>query len=523
MFAAAVGLFLLIGAADVLLLFFLRALRLADDERIRWALGARAGDRLTRSAMEGAVVGVGALLVTAASGTVFLRVLLSLAPPEIPRLDLVRLDLASLGAGAVAALATTLVAALTAAYVARPRGARQVAAGRHSGGPWTQRVRAGLVSLESALSLVLVAAALILGRSFQAYGDWSPGFPVEGLASAQLFASTAEVTDAAAAADAWRRVEEHARAIPGVRAASTVSAGPLFGGSETATYTTDAGEAGPRPVARWYDASPGYFATLGRTLVAGRSLDERDTRGAEQVAVLNETMARRAFPGLDPIGRVVRFPETDLSFRVVGVVADVPPLVPGEPSESEIFWSNRQLPRWGAFLVTRLEPGTAIPDVEAGLAALEPTISVGSLRPLLERWDAALVRPRFLVFLIGVFAALAALLAAGGLFAVLSVSVSERMREMGIRVALGAPRGLVLWRTLRGGIVLAGGGALVGAVLIVSAEAALVRAVPGLAPAGLLLLGASIALMLSAAVAAALPAAIRASRADPVDLLRDPG
>lgn len=522
MFGAAVALFLLIGAANVFNLFFLRALRLHDNDRIRHALGSRDHDRIARKALEGLLIGSGALVVTILAGTVFLQLFLRLAPPEIPRLDRVHLDPAAiLGSGALA-MGVALLAAVVAAQATRPRGRWSLTTGRATPGAWIRRIRGGLVAAEAALCLILVAAGGILLRSFQGYSRWDPGFEVEGLSAVQLFASTAEVIDASQAADAWQRVEEYAARIPGVRSTATVSAGPLFGGEETDVYTTDLDPGdGPRATLRWYDASPGYFSTLGRDVLAGRTFDERDAIGTETVAVINETLSRRAFPGMDPLGHSLRLPEGGLELRIVGVVADVPPLVPNEPADAEVFWSNRQLPRWGSFLVTRLEPGASVTDVETALNDLEPTISVGSLRPLSERFGAALVRPRFLVFLIGIFAGMAILLAAGGLFAVLSVSVTEHLRELGIRVALGAPRRRLALRTLGRGIALVGVGALIGSLLHLSAESALVRVVPGLAPAGPLLLIAAAGLLLGTGALAALPAALRAGRADPLELLRD--
>lgn len=522
MFGAAVGLFLVIGAANVFNLFVLRALRLQDNDRIRHALGSRSGDRLTAKALEGALIGGGALIVTVLSGAAFLRLFLELAPPEIPRLGLVRLDAASMLTGGGLAMGVGVLAALVAGWVTRPGGAWAPATGRATPGRWVRRIRFGLVVTEAALCLILVASGGILLRSFHSYSEWYPGFEVSGLAVAQLFASTAEVTDAGRAAEAWRRVEEHAASIPSVRSAATVSAGPLFGGVETDVYTTGLEPSGgPGSTLRWFDASPGYFATLGRGLTAGRALDERDALGAELVAVVNETLARRAFPGVDPLDRTLRLPESELALRIVGVVADVPPLVPHQAVDAEVFWSNRQLPRWGSFLVVRLEPGSSLAAVESALEVLEPTISVGGLGPLEERFDAALVRPRFLLFLIGTFAALAMLLATGGLFAVLSVTVTEHLRELGIRVALGAPRRRLAMKTLGGGIALGGVGAVVGALMQLSAEVALVRLVPGLAPAGPLLLSGAVGLLVLAAGMAALPAAMRAGRADPLALLRD--
>lgn len=522
MFGAAVGAFLLIGAANVFNLFVLRALRLRDNDRIRRALGSRSQDRLVSKALEGLLVGTGALALTVLSGFGFLRLFLLLAPPEVPRLELVRLDPVSILAGALTAMAVSVLAALVAAWATRPREVWNLTTGRATPGPWVRRVRFGLVTTEAALCLMLIASAGILLRSFQGYSRWDPGFEVEGLAAAQLFASSAEVTDAAEAAEAWRRVEDFAATIPSVRSAATVSAGPLFGGVETDVYTTDLETGGASEATlRWYDASPGYFTTLGRELLAGRTLEESDALGTAPVAVINETLSHRAFPGSDPLGRTLRLPESGLELRITGVVADVSPLVPGEATGAEIFWSNRQLPRWGSFLVVRLERGASIASVEATLEELEPTISVGSLRPLSERLDAALVRPRFLVFLVGTFATLAILLATGGLFAVLSVSVTEHFRELGIRVALGAPRRLLVLRTLAGGLGLAGAGAFAGSLLHLSAESALVRLVPGLAPAGPLLLSGAVGLLLLAATLASLPAALRAGRADPLALLRE--
>lgn len=522
-FGAAVLLFVLIGAANVLNLFFFRGLRLHDQDRIRHALGASTRHRLSRKAMEGLLVGIGAAVVALLSGTALLSLLVRMAPPDIPRLDLVSVEPVSIVAGVVIAVSVSLLAALISGQVIRwgsGPSSSALSGGRTSAGPWVRRVRSGLVATEAALALVLVASGAILVRSFHAYGEWDPGFAIDGLATVQLFASTAEHPDGASVAEAWRRVEDFAAGVPGVRSAATVSAGPLFGGEETDVYRTDPSMAEALPSLRWYDASPGYFDVLDRRLVAGRDLLPTDDQGAERVAVINQALARQAFGADDPVGRTLELPETELSFRVVGVVADVPRLVPGEPAQAEIFWSNRQLPRWGSFLVVRLEPGTGLPAVEDALESLEPSISVGSLRPLDERFETALVRPRFLAFLIVVFASLATLLAAAGLFAVLSVSVVEHMRDLGIRVALGARRPQIVIRVLGGGLTLVTVGLALGAGGYLMVESALIGFLPGLRPAGPVLLMASVGLLVAAAFVAALPPAVRASRADPLELLR---
>lgn len=525
-FGAAVLLFVLIGAANVLNLYFFRGIRLRDQDRIRHALGASTRDRFGRRALEGTLVGIGAAVVALMSGGVLLFILVRVAPPDMPRLDLVSVEPISLLSGVAIAVSVSLLAAMVAAQViqwgARPS-ASSMSGGRSSSGPWVRRVRSGLVATEAALALLLVTSGAMLVRSFHAYGEWDPGFEIEGLAAVQLFASTAEHPDRESVMEAWRSVEEFAASIPGVGAVATVSAGPLFGGEETDVYRTDPTRTEVLPSVRWYDASPGYFAALGRPFVAGRDLRPTDALHGERVAVINETLASQAFGNEDPVGRVIELPESELSLRVVGVVADIPRLVPGEAPQPEIFWSNRQLPRWGSFLVVRLEPGTSVPGVEEALGQLEPSISVGGLRPLEERFRAVLVRPRFLVFLIVVFASMATILAAGGLFAVLSVSVAERMRELGIRVAFGARRRQIIVRTLGSGLILAALGAGVGVSLHLAVEAVLVSVLPGLQPAGPLLLLVSMAVLLAAAFLAAGPPAWRAGNADPVELLRRDG
>jgi len=212
---------------------------------------------------------------------------------------------------------------------------------------------------------------------------------------------------------------------------------------------------------------------------------------------------------------------TDLRFRVVGVVADVPVLEPGRPVPAEIFWRNRQLPRWGAFLVVRLESGVGPAAVEAALEGVEPRFEVGAIRPFETRLRAALVRPRFTLFLVGAFAVLAALLAAGGLLAVLGVGVAERMKELGIRIALGAQRASVVRMVLRNGLALAALGGVPGLLLHLVAKRVVIAGIPGVTGGGWLPLLVAALLPMAVTFLAALPPALRAASADPLALLRD--
>jgi len=516
LFAVAVALFTFIGAANVLNLFLFRSLRARHDDAIREALGAPAGDRLRRGAGEGLVLGVLASVVGLALGFALLRAILALAPPGLPRLEEVTIEPVGV---LITVLLTAGLGVLSAVLAGRVVSGGVRATTRKGTTRWTSRVRSGLVSLETALAVILLASAGVLGRSFLDYASWDPGFPTGGLISAQVFANTAEFRTVSDVAAAWPDLERATRGLAGVRTVATASSGPLFGGEETDTYGVSGEPEGG--VVRWYDVSPGYFGALDRTVLAGRELRDSDASGTERVAVVNATLAGRHGGPQAVLGREVRVQDMDLAFRIVGVVADVPVLEPGRPVPAEIFWSNRQLPRWGSFLVVRLEPGVGPGSVATALEALEPRFDVGSLRPLEERLRAALVRPRFMLFLVGVFAGLAAILAAGGLFAVLGVSVAERMSELGIRLALGAGRERVTRMILGNGMRLATVGIVFGLLVHWVTERLLVSSVPGVRGGGWLPLILAAALPLLIALLAALPPARKAGRADPLSLLRD--
>jgi predicted permease len=314
---------------------------------------------------------------------------------------------------------------------------------------------------------------------------------------------------------------EAVRAVPGVASASLASAGPLFGGTETGTART-AGPGADSTVVRWYDVGPDYFATLGVALRAGRDFTAADRDGAMPVAIVNETLARRLWPGRTPIGERLVTTWSGREMTVVGVVADVRPFQPDQAVRPEVYWPFFQSTRWGAHVVVR-SPG-AVAGLTAALrdrlrevaAELEPS-RVSTLNDLVA---GRLVSPRFNALLLASFAGVALLLAAIGTAGLVAYRVSHRVREIGIRLALGATAPEIVGHFVREGGLLVGVGVGVGAAGALALTRFLRAMLAGTSPTDPTTFLAVIAGMLGIGLGAAWIPALRASRIAPQEALR---
>ena len=504
-FLGAAGLLLVIVCANVANLLLARGMGRRHELAVRAALGAERG-RLIRGILgESLVLTLAATALATVLGAGATHFLVRMAPPEIPRLDEVSMD------GRVLAFAALLSVAATALFAVLP--ALRVTAwdlaqtvksgGRGLEARGSNRLRSSMVVAELALAVVLLAAAGMLTRSFAAYLSWEPGFDRESVITVSTFASSGKYATRPEVTSLWRRGEEGIAAVPGVTSVATASAGPLFGGGDGSTpYVPEGAEEGEAmPSVSWFDVGPGYFSTLGVPVVAGREFTEADGTDVAPVAVVNQAMARAAWPGGDAVGKRVRLPERDLTLDVVGVVADVPPMTPGETAPPQIYFSNRQL-------------------VADALLAVDPDLSLGTPRALDAQERRQLVRPRFQAMVLLAFALAALILSALGVYAVVSYAVARRTREMGIRMALGAGSSDVMGLVLRSslGNVLSGVAlGLVGAVLGGRFLGGLVHGVSPYDPVSLG--GAGVVLIAAAAVATLAPAR-RATRADPLQAIQ---
>jgi predicted permease len=521
--ASAVGVVMLIVCANLSNLLLARGTTRQKEIAIRAALGAGKGrligQMLTESLLLSSCGAVAGLLL-AFAGT---RVLAHLTAVSIPLLADVRMDGSVLGFALLVAIATGVVFGLAPALqvprVALSDTLKDATRGS-SHGQARSWLRSGLVVSEIALACVLLAGAGLLIRSFLRVLDVDLGFRPERAAALRIDPSSGYKTQEqrnAYFSEAVHRVLD----VPGIEAAGLSDCLPLgrnrsWGiAAKGVVYTPENYPFGfPRIV------SDGYFRAMGIKLLEGRDISERDTKGTLPVVVINEALAGALWPGQDPLGRIVKI---DGERTVVGVVGNVRHVALEEGSGNEFYIPIRQTEDYGSVdLVVRTSLPTAelASRIREALRPIEPSLPTATLRTLQTLVDRAVSPRRFVVLLLGGFAAFALMLALIGVYAVISYSVNQRQLEIGIRMALGASPstvlGLILGETLRlavAGVVLG----LVGALALMRLAASLLYGVTPTDP--LTFAGVVLTLTAVAAMAGYLPA-WRAARIEPMSALR---
>lgn len=467
-----------------------------------------------------AVLGAGIGLLLGPWAT---RAFVSLAPASIPRLDQVRVDPAMLAtAFGIAILVPMLVALFPVLGSSRASLAGTLRTGggdQPQGGVLARRL---LVVAQLSLAVMLLTGAGLLGRSFLRLTQWSPGFERDHLVTLWTYLPPARFARPADVIAAYRGMRAEVSSLPGVVAVSQASAGPLFGGRETDGFVDAARPAAEPVTARWYDVGPDYFQVLGLGVGRGRSLTVEDRSGGAGVVVVNQTLARRMWPGREALGQQIRDKRGGDPMRVVGVVEDIPPFRAGEPPEAEVYWPFEQRTRWASYLVIR----TATAPEEVGrlaasrLAERFPEVQVSPPRTIPELVQRQLVSPRFALLLIGAFALVALLISAIGVFGVVNFLVTRRSRELGIRLALGAEGRRMMQGVMAEGLRLAAAGAIAGVAGALALGRLIASLLAGVPPNDPVTLGmVALVLILVALLATWLPAR-RAARTDPMVVLR---
>jgi predicted permease len=523
----AVSAVLLIACANIANLLLARATVRRREIAIRTALGASRGQivrqLLTESIVLAAAGGIGGTLLALWGLDVLVRV----SPLQIPRLHTVHIDRSVLAFTALAAMITGVLCGLVPAFQLSRGDAGDALKDGERGGSGARggRTRQVLVVAEVALSLVLLASAGLLLRSFVLLQRVSPGFVTERAVAMQILLPQTKYPDQAAFINFYRRLDAEMRALPGVTASAVSTTLPMTGSDIGMGFKVEGRAVDPsvRTSATFFGVSPDYFSTMGIRIVKGRAFTERDDERAPSVIVVNETMAAKYWPNENPIGKRVTVSYNNTPPReIVGVVADVKQGDLTDPRQAQMYTPFVQTP-W-PFLATVVRTGAA-PQSAAGslrqaLARLDPEQAAGDVRTLDEYVARSIATPRFTAMLIGSFAALALLLAGFGLYGVMAYTVAQRRREIGIRMALGAQAGnvrsLVVSQAFSlGAIGLAVG--LAGALMVTRLLDSLLFGVTAADP---LTFGAVSAALVAVLLLAAYLPARRATRVDPMIALR---
>jgi putative ABC transport system permease protein len=398
---------------------------------------------------------------------------------------------------------------------------------RASGGVSHRRMRGLLVVSEVALVLVVLTGAGLTLRSLAALFEHDPGFQAEHLIALDVDLPGQKYEKAPQMASFWKQLLEQVRALPGVQSAGTTSRLPLAGGGNTIRLYAQ-GRPVPPPgsenEANIREVSPGYFQTMGIPLLAGRSVDQQDEQGKQRVCVLNQDLAKRLFGEEDPVGRSIVFTFNKSEWRIVGVVGNAEFDTLDGRGNPAIYTSVLQDADDYATLIVRTSstPSAMVPAIRDTVKAIDPDVPVFAVRTIDDIIAAtpSIFFRKYLSVLLGGFALLGMLLAAVGIFGVMSYGVTQRTREFGIRAALGAARGDVLRLVMAGGMKLALTGVALGLAGSLAVGRAMQTVLFGVEPYDPLTFAGVSVLLLGVAVLACLVPARRATKIDPMVALR---
>lgn len=465
---AAVGLMLLVAAINVGGLLLARATVRRDEMAVRAALGGGPRRLMGQLLTETAVLAALGIVLGLVLGRLGVTLLITAAPPGTPRLDQVQMGLPGLLFAGLAGVLAALVFGTVPALSARRAPADALRASRSGGGIASTRLRDALVVSQVALALALLFGAGLLGKSFWKMTQVDLGFRSQGVLVAGLpIGSDFPTTEAHEAH--YRTLLDRARTLPGVRSAALTSSAPFASYGVVFSFELpDVPEAtGVEKLSRFRIVTSDVFATLGIPLVRGRTFTANETlRGAATGAVVSEELARRWFADRDPIG--ARIAAAGDTFRIVGIAGAIRDV----SARAESPFPHMYVPvmpstRQSLTLVLRTDgdPAALVDPLLRAIAEAAPAQPVTPLRPLTALIADSSARDRFTLVLLAFFATATLLLAGVGLYGVLAYSVSRRTREIGVRVALGAPAARVRAMVVGRGLALAGLGLTLGFVL----------------------------------------------------------
>jgi predicted permease len=519
MLLGSVGLLLLISIANVAGLLQARTASRATELAVRTALGAGRWRLVRQIVTESVVLAVlgGALGVLL--GVWVIKGFVWLWPTNVPRPVDIGIDLrVTLFALGLSVLGAFVAAVLTA--VVR-RGVVSLNDRASGGFGISQRIRRTLVAFEVAITVVLLVGAGLTMRSLERIMATNTGLATSQVLTARLVIGREGPQQRAFFGELLDRI----RALPGVDEAGAITNLPLTGGGMSGDFVIEGRPPFPRgeaPSAEKSIVTPGFFSTMQIPLLRGRGIETRDVAGATEVAVINETMAKRFWPNADPIGQRIRMMGDSTHWQmIVGVVGDTKLYSLEEPPGLNVYVPFEQWPAGGLGLAIRTTTPSAVAAALPGIVrSMDPMLPLLAVQPYEKIIYQVTHTRRVPAVLLGAFAALALLLAAVGLYGLLAYAVQQRRHEMGVRMAVGAQRGAVLRLVMGEGLRLVAAGTVLGVLSALGLARTIASLLYGVEPHDPMVFGlAALAITAVACVACALPAH-RASRVDPATVLR---
>ena len=530
MLLGAVGVVLLIACANVASLLLARASGRQRELAIRAALGAARGRLIRQLITESLILGVAGGAAGLLAGGWAIALLLKVIPDNIPRVEQIGLDARVAAIAILVSLASALLFGLVPALQASRTDASLVlrdADRGSSGGRNRARTRAVLVVCEIALTLILLVAAGLLANSFIRLQNVDPGFRVDQVTMVMLPVPQSKYPDGKRQAAFYQRVLEAIERRPEIQSAAILFPSPIEGANANGTFSIEgqpAAKRADRPFAALGSVSTNYFKTLGIPLIEGRTFTEQDREPAPAVAIVNATLARRYFPGQDPIGKRVRFGDSgdDDWITIVGVAGDSRNVGLNEPPTPLLYLPYHRFPLAFMSIAARSAAGAGVVAsiVRSELKNIDPEMPLDRIVPMREVLSESVAEPRFRTLLLGAFALMAVVLAAVGVYGLISFSVTQRTREIGIRVALGAQPRQVMMPVVREGLGLALAGIAVGVAVSLGGTRLLAGFLFGVRPTDPLTYSGVALFLLGVALLATYIPSRRAVRVNPITALR---
>jgi putative ABC transport system permease protein len=519
----AVGLVLLIACGNVVNLLLARGASRQRELSIRSAMGASRSRVARQLLLESALIALLAAALGIGLAFAAMQLLIALGPASVPRLDELSIDVRVVLFAFGVALTTMVLFGLVPAIQSTrsdPQDALRADSRGSTSGAGRRRLRSALTIAEVALSVALLIGAGLLIRSFARLQQVAPGFSSDGLMTARVGLPTTTYPTSLSRRAFYERLMTDLRGRPGIEAAAIASGPPLSGDSTGGDVKLPTQSNEEAVASAWRLAGPGYFAALGIPL-RGREFSMEDTADSPPVAIISAAIAQRYFPNEDPIGRALvmrSFGERPLT--IVGVAGDVKTFGLEADAGMVFYGSATQFAGWNPMSLVWRSRTPSIDTVRAALRAVDPNVPLSSISSMESLLEDSLGPRRFNLYLLTAFAGVALTLAAIGLFGVMAFLVSQRTREIGVRLALGATRGDVFRQVLGSGLTLA----MIGAVLGVGGAYWLTRVMESLLfnvsrTDAATFLAVPATLMAVAALACYIPAR-RAMKVDPVVALR---